>query len=646
MRIKELKHVRPPSGAFDAIETVILALLRKEIYVPLMADLGDGKLIKNAYDDLIDAIARGRIQWFDGHFEGRFSGDISRELRLLGATWDARKKWWKFPTELLTPDIRMAIGQSTSTFKRMAQKIDATLAKISPEAVADKLVLSKLFDATLFRVDRRFTESVKDITVTPEITKEERLIIGQKYQADMRRYIKDWAGPEIVKLRELVQRETLKGVRYEHLAKIIKDSYGVGQSKANFLARQETNLFLSEFKQTRYARAGIDSYIWQCLNMPHQTKNGPYLAGMVRHDHWVLNGTKQKWSEPPITNEKTKARNHPGCDFNCLPGTNRTILDRSINKLFRRWFSGKTTQLITDDGVIFHSTRNHPILTERGWVAAHQINISDNLFQRHVEGFFGMEVNRKNVIASIQDIFDALAFRGQIVSCTLTGSDFHGDSTENEKVDVIDINRALILNGIMAAIQNIEEFLLERPTSTNLKLGAFAQHIMGKMISTDSIMGLLGELQTLLFCHAPHSEKVSGAAVSGFYPCIENHSPNHTARNLVFKGNRKLTHPVLVIIDGILNGSDHVVGGSVLANNFDSLSAESLAEKIGADFDFPRNLLKGHSIDFVKPSRVVDKRIVDFSGHVFNLQTQNGWFYGDNIITHNCRCIDKPYVTF
>jgi uncharacterized protein with gpF-like domain len=30
-----------------------------------------------------------------------------------------------------------------------------------------------------------------------------------------------------------------------------------------------------------------------------------------------LNGMKFSWTEPPITNKQTGARNNPGCDFGC-----------------------------------------------------------------------------------------------------------------------------------------------------------------------------------------------------------------------------------------------------------------------------------------------------------------------------------------
>ena len=100
-RFKELKTVRPPPGAFDAIEQAIRALLKREMYRPLveaMTDEGVAELWlpKNAaIDDLVEALAAGRIQWVDGHIEGKLSPVISSALRTLGATWDSRNQRWR-----------------------------------------------------------------------------------------------------------------------------------------------------------------------------------------------------------------------------------------------------------------------------------------------------------------------------------------------------------------------------------------------------------------------------------------------------------------------------------------------------------------------------------------------------------------------
>src|SRR5690606_35480604 len=34
-------------------------------------------------------------------------------------------------------------------------------------------------------------------------------------------------------------------------------------------------------------------------------------------NHWILDGTRQRWAVAPVTNPRTGARNHPGKDYQC-----------------------------------------------------------------------------------------------------------------------------------------------------------------------------------------------------------------------------------------------------------------------------------------------------------------------------------------
>ena len=94
----------------------------------------------------------------------------------------------------------------------------------------------------------------------------------------------------------------------EKLAKKIKASYGVSQSKATFLARQESNLLLAKFRESRYNEIGCDEYIWQTV------VGSP--SSPVREGHARLNGTRQRFSNPPVVNKKGDRKN-PSEDYGC-----------------------------------------------------------------------------------------------------------------------------------------------------------------------------------------------------------------------------------------------------------------------------------------------------------------------------------------
>lgn len=60
-------------------------------------------------------------------------------------------------------------------------------------------------------------------------------------------------------------------------------------------------------------------------------------------------------------------------------------------------------------------------------------------------------------------------------------------------------------------------------------------------------------------------------------------------------------------------------------------------ERTGFPADNLCNLLDGLPFT-AKPVEIVNVDRTGYSGHVYNLQTKDGWYVTDGIITHNCRC--------
>jgi hypothetical protein len=46
----------------------------------------------------------------------------------------------------------------------------------------------------------------------------------------------------------------------------------------------------------------------------------------------------------------------------------------------------------------------------------------------------------------------------------------------------------------------------------------------------------------------------------------------------------------------------------------------------------------------VETDKLLDVRRVPFRGHVYNLQTDDGWYTANSIIVHNCQCVTVPVV--
>lgn len=314
----ELRPLEDNDKDYESLEADIRALFKKEIYLPLVKALAEkANVLKNSKEGLLEAIRSGRIQFYRGTFSGRFSSGISKEIKSLGGKWERKTGTWKLPQTSLPLEVRNAISASEVHFQTKIDAIDRHLAQILPEEIADKLKVANHFDRTLWKVEKEFHGSLRNITVGPQLSVGQGKRIAQEWQKNTELSIVDWTQKEVAKLRKDIRESVYAGNRNKSIIKIIQKSHDSSISKAKFIARQETRLLLTKFKQTRYEDAGVNWYKWGISNHPVQAKNGKYVKGMVRHDHGVLANKKFRWDTPPITNTTTGARNNPGQDFNC-----------------------------------------------------------------------------------------------------------------------------------------------------------------------------------------------------------------------------------------------------------------------------------------------------------------------------------------
>jgi SPP1 gp7 family putative phage head morphogenesis protein len=312
MKELELKPIKESTEDYEALEREIKELFRQEIYYPLLRELQAPKTtIQNSKDEFLEAIRSGRITFHIKVFFGKFSAAISKELKKLGAIWDKVQKAWKIPLASLPIEVKVAISLSEDRIKETLSGIDGKLAKIVPEEVAKKFSARNIFERLIKKTDRSFHDSVRDIIVLPQLTDHARTRIASEWENNMQLWIKDFTESEIQKLRKDLQQSTFRGNRHEGMIEAIQDSYEVSANKAKFLARQETSLLMSKFKEVRYADSGVEEYRWGCVA---GTKNHP-----VRPWHKALEGKVFRWDDPPITSKPGEAvhRNNPGEDFNC-----------------------------------------------------------------------------------------------------------------------------------------------------------------------------------------------------------------------------------------------------------------------------------------------------------------------------------------
>lgn len=311
-RIIELRPVREEMKDYDAVAERIREGFKKILYWPLLKVLPiPNSKLSNTSKTLMHAIQEGLISYTNGVFQGSFNSQISKELRDLGAVWDAKTSSYRLSAGSMPKEVKLAVSSSQRRFLEKLQEIDARIRQILPAEIAESIKVQDIFDSQLWKVDKAVKKTLENITVTPTLTPEQRQRIAADWQNNLDLWIKDFASEEIVRLRESVQQAVLKGNRYESIVKSIQESYGVTSNKAKFLARQETNLLMAKFKETRYEAAGVHEYRWRCVA---GSKLHP-----VRPAHKALDGKIFRFDNPPITTAagEPARRNNPGEDYNC-----------------------------------------------------------------------------------------------------------------------------------------------------------------------------------------------------------------------------------------------------------------------------------------------------------------------------------------
>ena len=94
--------------------------------------------------------------------------------------------------------------------------------------------------------------------------------------------------------------------RVETIAGQIQDELGITDRRAALIARDQVLGLNGDITQARHEAAGIEEYTWSTSKDER-----------VRPGHAELEGTRQRYDDPPVIDEKTGRTGNPGDDFQC-----------------------------------------------------------------------------------------------------------------------------------------------------------------------------------------------------------------------------------------------------------------------------------------------------------------------------------------
>jgi SPP1 gp7 family putative phage head morphogenesis protein len=105
--------------------------------------------------------------------------------------------------------------------------------------------------------------------------------------------------PLLQDVKRVVNQAHAEGVRVEVLAHDLRERFGVSDSRAELIARDQTLKLNGQINRHRQLAVGVEEYIWDTSGDER-----------VRESHARLDGQKFSWHAPPSVG-------HPGQDFQC-----------------------------------------------------------------------------------------------------------------------------------------------------------------------------------------------------------------------------------------------------------------------------------------------------------------------------------------
>lgn len=435
----------------------------------------------------------------------------------------------------------------------------------------------------------------------------------------------------------LVQRCVQNGRDLGYLTEELQKRYEITKRRAATIARDQTNKATENLSRARMQSLGVTKGIWI-----HTSAGKTY-----RETHVKMDGKEFDLSKG-LYDSAVGREVFPGELVNCFPGDSKLYGLPFVEKLYRRFYRGELTELVTVNGAVLRVTPNHPVLTFEGWKAAGLVNCGDYIFQIGCKDRYARELNRYRAIPTFENLFEAFINGG--ASASISGSctsDFHGDVSDGE-INVIDVNSLLTNKTKSSLFKKGREFGFTRS-----EVRGIAGILTGGSVMT-----------SLTMWHFPASCLMSSSSkrlpvflgslsiaelVCLFFASRDNSSTQDTAADNI-PGTAKMASNCQLAYAGLVHGYNRIFGdkcsifSSPMLWNGESALPNINGEVVGADPQLFSNRFK-HLTFGETFYRVVDKRISEFSGHVYNLQTSLGWYIADYTVAHNCRCTYKPIIT-
>lgn len=325
------------------------------------------------------------------------------------------------------------------------------------------------------------------------------------------------------------------------------------------------------------------------------------LDGRTRHSHAAQDG-----EHVPIKEEFSNGLMFPadpdGDDpreiYNCFVADTTVAVDSDIIRTYKHRYTGELVSIETASGVKFTCTPNHPILTPSGWIGANTFNEGDDILIASIgdEILSGRNPDVYHVFPGFDTLHNLVNKVGS-KRVRVLGVNFHGDIPASD-VEIITKKCFLRSNRDSSVGQRIYKLLFILANKAFVRKCSFMEHL--RAIRATTLGFISGKSKAFPF----FGGKLSHSGIHGFglSTDVDLVLPEYTINDLP---------------------AEAVVGGECL---------DGLTGKVFVD-------------------KVVAVKISTSDCHVYNLQSENNYYFVNNIIhqngtkyngnfavAHNCRC--------
>ena len=445
-------------------------------------------------------------------------------------------------------------------------------------------------------------------------------------------------------LANLIEEGALNGWLNEGLADKIADRFDISENHARLIARDQVGSLFADMNHDRQRSIGVTRFIWRCGNDERVRGNPDGLYPKADPSHWDLADQTYSYDDPPI-DDTTGLPMLPGDPILCFPGSTVVSSDSKVHKLYRRFYRGEGTVLTTSEGRILTSTPNHPVLTRRGWVAAQNVQVGDDLIKAPHESIEVLSTvpNGKNRNPSFEEVFSAFGPLGCFQRGCGTDS-FHGDSTLDEQVDIVNMDRSLSFELDPVFTEAFCQDLLCYADDSGLGPCGF-DFVFDRVSGTGAgHVSRGGKLLAILLGGSRHALEHRLRTIEGLQTIAHELCPDVGTRNGEMFRHTFHTPPVGIELHHHLARVVYSITRRAIvdAPRLDTPSAQMLAEIISADNEGSSSL--GESVRLHQFDRVVEKSSCELAVHVYNMETKASWYTAQGLVVHNCRCWSEPVL--